>query len=203
MLAEPALGQAGGRSIGRLPFQGHPLRGAVAGAPVVAPVDFAVLQEEGGGVFLDVAFQLVQREGGTADTEVFVDRFGCTDRDLDVPLLVPQQVGPVNPPLRPQRARGVLEIGPARRQHLDVEQHGAAGHDPDLAPPLELVIPSERPLSEAVVLFSVVLVDRAVAVDHLPQLLDGGTGDRISIIAPLHRWRSRGMSRRQQGNQNG
>ena len=179
------------------------LRGAVAGVLVVAPVHLAVLLKQGTGVFLDVGFQFVQGGGGAADAQVFVNRMGRPERDLDVPLLVPQQVGSINPPLRPQHTRRILEIGPARRRHLDVQQDGTVDNNPDLAAPLELVVPRERPLGDPVVLLAIFAVDRAVAVDHLPELLHGGTGDRIRLIPALHRWRCLGVRRRKQTHQDG
>ena len=183
--------------------QGGALRGAMAGALVVAPVNFAVLPEQATGVFLDVAFQFLQGGGGATGAKVFVHCIGCPERNLDVPLLVPQQVRSINPPLRPQHTRRILEIDPARCYDLDVEQDGAADNDPDLAASLELVIPRERPLGDPVVLFAVVAVDRATAVDHLPQLLRRGTGDLIRLILALHRRRCRDMRCRNQADQNG
>ena len=175
----------------------------MAGALVVAPVNFAVLLEQQPGVFLDVTLQFLQGGGTAASAKVFVNRIGSPERNHDVSLLVPQQVGAIDPPLGLQQAWGGLEIGPARRRDLDVQNDGPAGNDPYLAPAFEIKIPCERPLGEPVIMFAVIAVDRAVAVNHLPQLPQVGAGDLIGLVLAFHHRRRRNMRCRDQQKQNG
>ena len=173
------------------------------GALVVAPVNFAVLLEQQAGVFLNVSLQFLQGGGTAASAKVFVNRIGSPERNFGVSLLVPQQVGAIGPPLGLQQAWGGLEIGPARRRDLDVQNDGPAGNDPYLPPAFEVKIPCERPLGEPVIMFAVIAVDRAVAVNHLPQFLQVGAGDLIGLVLAFHHWRRRNMRCRDQQKQNG
>ena len=176
---------------------------AVAGTLIVVPINLAVLLEQHSGIFLDIFFQFLQGGGTAAGAKVFVNRIGRPERNLDVPFLVPQQVGAINLPLRSQLAWGCLEIDPARSQNLDVQKDGPAGNNPHFAVAFELEIPRERPLGEPVVTLAVVAVGWAVSIDHLPEIMHRGTSDLIRLIPALYQRRGLDMRCRNQADQNG